>query len=96
MARTPYVNDASQPGQSKYPGVPGTCCYLVVPSDAADLATPGYVRADAAGAVKVRAVGDTSPVTLNMLQGECTPFLVARVYATPAPPVVHCITYGTE
>ncbi len=57
---------------------------LVTPSDTVALATPGTVRADAAGAVTVVCVGNaiTDEITLNLVAGEFAPCLVSYVFDT--------------
>lgn len=56
---------------------------LLSPSDSEQYAVPGYVRADAAGVIKVDCQGNPGqPITLNVVAGEFVPCKVTRVYAT--------------
>ncbi len=54
----------------------------VTPSDSADLSEPGFIRADAAGAVTLLCYGSTTSIALNLAAGEYAPCLVKRVYDT--------------
>jgi len=56
----------------------------VTPNDSADLATPGFVRPDTAGAVTAACFGNGAgnQITLNLAAGETFPCLVSRVYDT--------------
>jgi hypothetical protein len=56
----------------------------VTPSDTTSLSPPGYVRADAAGAVTAACNGNGigNQITLNLAAGEFFPCLVVRVYDT--------------
>lgn len=53
-------------------------------SDTVDLTQPGFVRADAAGAVTAACVGNGvgNQITLNLVAGEFFPCMVVRVYDT--------------
>ena len=52
---------------------------IVTPDDDADLPRPGYVRADAEGAVTVIPYGSTASISLTLVAGEFVPCLVKRV-----------------
>jgi len=57
-------------------------CYLVTPSDSTDLPTPGALRIDADGALKVTFIDDTTPVEMLVIAGERIEGIVKRVHAT--------------
>lgn len=65
----------------------------VTPSDSADLAEPGFIRADAAGQVTVLCYGSTASVALNLVAGEFVPCLVKRVYDTGTDSIVLHVFY---
>jgi hypothetical protein len=55
----------------------------VTPNDSTDLTNPGYVRADADGAVTANCFGPpAASITLNLTAGEFFPCLVSRVFDT--------------
>jgi hypothetical protein len=55
---------------------------LVTPNDSADLAQPGFIRANGDGNVVVICYGSTSSITLALVVGEIVPCLVKRVLST--------------
>ena len=55
---------------------------VVTPHDTNDLASPGYVRADGAGAIVVLPYGSAAAITLNVVAGEFVPCMVLRVLST--------------
>lgn len=56
---------------------------VLSPSDSEQFATPGFVRADAAGTIKVECQGNPgNPITLNVVAGEFVPCKAQKVWAT--------------
>ena len=55
---------------------------VVTPHDTNPLATPGMIRADAAGAVTATCAGNGATLTLNLAAGEFFPCIVSHVLDT--------------
>lgn len=66
---------------------------LVTQSDVSNLPEPGFIRADADGAVTAICFGNTSEITLNLVKGEYFPCLVKKVLDTGTDAIVLHVFY---